>query len=238
MKQHNIFITEEDMERLQYLLDPAGRLLSRDQEHLETLEEELDRAKVVSPSQIPKDVVTMNSKVRVRNMDTGNDATYTLVFPRDADIAQGKISVLAPIGTAILGYRVGDVIEWRVPGGRRRLRVEEVLYQPEAAEAASLLKRRVAREGHSRRRLESPARPRLVIELFEVDECRYVIPGERRSERRTFMILTMAAIAVTTRKKLERTCPKCGKKLTFHPTGSTKLSYVHAARHDSAKKRD
>ena len=53
MKQHNIFITEEDMERLQYLLDPAGRLLSRDQEHLETLEEELDRAKIVSPSQVP-----------------------------------------------------------------------------------------------------------------------------------------------------------------------------------------
>ena len=165
MKQHNIFITEEDMERLQYLLDPAGRLLSRDQEHLETLEEELDRAKVVSPSQVPKDVVTMNSKVRVKNMDTGNDATYTLVFPRDADIAQGKISVLAPIGTAILGYRVGDVIEWRVPGGRRRLRVEEVLYQPEAAEAASLLKRRVAREGHSRRGLKSPPRPRLVYRV-------------------------------------------------------------------------
>jgi len=125
------------------------------------LEEELDRARVVSPSQVPEDAVTMNSKVRVKGLDTGNDATYTLVFPRDADIALGKISGSCSIGTAILGYRVGDVIDWRVPGGRRRLRVEEMLYQPEAAEAASALNRRLAREGHSRR-LKSPSSPRLI----------------------------------------------------------------------------
>jgi regulator of nucleoside diphosphate kinase len=146
MNQHNILVTEGDMQRLRHLLDPVGRPLSRDQEHLEMLEEELDRARGVSPSQIPEDAVTMNSKVRVKDLETGNDATYILVFPRDADFAQGKISVLAPIGTAILGYRVGDVIEWRVPGGRRRLRVEEVLYQPEAVEAASVLNRRLARK--------------------------------------------------------------------------------------------
>jgi regulator of nucleoside diphosphate kinase len=165
MKQHNIFVTEEDMERLRHLLDPAGRRLSRDQEHLEMLEEELDRARVVSPSQVPEDAVTMNSKVRVKDLDTGNTVTYTLVFPRDADIAQGKISVLAPIGTCILGYRTGDVIKWRVPGGRRRFRVEEVLFQPEAAEAASVQNRRPKREGNSRRRLKPPARPRLVYRV-------------------------------------------------------------------------
>jgi len=165
MKQHNIFITEQDMEKLTHLLELAKRPLSKDHEHLEMPEQELDRARVVSPSQVPDDAVTMNSKVRVRDLDTGNDATYTLVFPRDADIAQGKISVLAPIGTAILGYRVGAVIEWRVPGGRRKLRVEEVLYQPEAAEAASVLNRRLGREGHSRRRLKSPSSPRLVYRV-------------------------------------------------------------------------
>ena len=164
MKQNNIFVTEGDMERLRHLLDPVGTPLSRDQEHLVMLEEELDRARVVSPSQVPEDAVTMNSKVRVKDMDTGNDATYTLVFPRDADIAQGKISVLAPIGTAILGYRVGDVIDWRVPGGRRRLRVEEMLYQPEAAEAASVLNRRLARAGHTRR-VKSPSSPRLIYRV-------------------------------------------------------------------------
>ena len=162
MKQHNIFVTDQDMEKLRHLLEPDGESLSRDQEHLEMLEQELDRAQVLSPSKIPEDIITMNSKARVRDLDTGKEATYTLVFPRNAEIASGKISVLAPIGTAILGYRVGDVIEWRVPGGRRRLRLEEVLYQPEAAEAASAQRRRLAREGHSRRSLKSRSTPRLV----------------------------------------------------------------------------
>ena len=100
-------------------------------------EEELDRARIVSAGSVPADVVTMNSRVRMTDLDTGKEMTYTLVFPREADFSQGKISVLAPIGTAILGYRAGDVIEWRVPGGRRKLRVEEILHQPEAAERAA-----------------------------------------------------------------------------------------------------
>jgi regulator of nucleoside diphosphate kinase len=137
MKQHNIFITEPDMEKLRHLLDSARRSTSRDQEHLATLEEELDRAHVVSPSEVPTDVVTMNSKVRMTDLNTGKEMTYTLVFPRDADFAQGKISVLAPIGTAILGYRAGDVIEWKVPGGNRKIQVERILHQSEAAERAA-----------------------------------------------------------------------------------------------------
>ncbi|MGB4785506.1 MAG: GreA/GreB family elongation factor, partial [Candidatus Acidiferrum sp.] len=82
---------------------------------------------------IPADTVTMHSHVRVRDLDTGGESTYTLVFPSDADIAKGKISILAPIATALLGYREGDEIEWPTPGGRRRLNVIRVLYQPEAA---------------------------------------------------------------------------------------------------------
>jgi regulator of nucleoside diphosphate kinase len=156
MKQRNIFITEEDMERLRFLLDPAWKNLSKDQEHLEMLEGELDRAQIVSPSRLSAEVVTMNSRVRVKDLDTGKDAIYVLVFPRDADFGQGKISVLAPIGTAILGYRAGDVIEWRVPGGIRRLRVEEVLYQPEAAGVAAIQNGR-KREGRSTRHTERPS---------------------------------------------------------------------------------
>jgi len=133
MKQHNIVITELDMERLRYLLDPVRRPLSKDQEHLEVLEQELDRAEILSSGETPPEVVTMNSRVRVRNLNTSQEMTYTLVFPKDADLAAGKISVLAPIGTAILGYRAGDVIVWNVPGGERKFRIEEVLYQPEAA---------------------------------------------------------------------------------------------------------
>ena len=101
------------------------------------LEEELDRARIVSAGRVPADVVTMNSRVRMTDLGTGKEMTYTLVFPREADFSQGKISVLAPIGTAILGYRAGDVIEWNVPGGRRKFRVEEILHQPEAAERAA-----------------------------------------------------------------------------------------------------
>ena len=75
----------------------------------------------------------MNSSVRLRDLDSGETEGYELVEPTDADMTFDRISVLAPIGTAILGYRLGDVIEWPVPAGLRRLRVEEILDQPERA---------------------------------------------------------------------------------------------------------
>ena len=75
----------------------------------------------------------MNSKVVLRDVDTSAEMTYSLVFPKNADVDAGAISILAPVGTAILGYREGDVIEWPVPSGMRRIRIEEILYQPEAA---------------------------------------------------------------------------------------------------------
>ncbi len=146
MKQHNIVITETDMEKLQRLLDSVRNSRSKDQEHLAMLEAELDRAHVVSKGRVPADVITMNSQVRLSDLATGKEMSYFLVFPRDADFSKSKISVLAPIGTAILGYRAGDVIEWNVPGGTRKLRVEEILHQPEAAERAA----RVLPKGDSR----------------------------------------------------------------------------------------
>jgi regulator of nucleoside diphosphate kinase len=92
----------------------------------------LDRAEIVEPEAIPRDVVTMNSEVRLKDLDSAEVKVYRLVFPTRTRPENG-ISVLAPIGTAMLGYRVGDVIEWRVPRGVRRLKVLEVIYQPEAA---------------------------------------------------------------------------------------------------------
>lgn len=133
MQTYNIFITEPDMEQLSYMVNSARESASSDPEQLNMLEGELDRAQIVSPSGIAADVVTMHSRVRVRDLNANQDSTYTLVFPRDADFARGKISVLAPVGTAILGCRTGNVIEWKVPGGNRKLRIEEVLYQPERA---------------------------------------------------------------------------------------------------------
>ena len=133
MEARTIYITEFDMKRLRALIEDAKRLEHRGNEYLESLEAELDRGIRVASTEIPPDVVTMNSRVRLVDLDTNEEMTYTLVFPEDADMAKSKISVLAPIGTAMLGYRVGDTFEWRVPDGTRRLRVKKVLYQPEAA---------------------------------------------------------------------------------------------------------
>jgi regulator of nucleoside diphosphate kinase len=135
MEHRDIYITQFDLNRLTELLEVGLTFRGGNSEsrHLESLKEELDRAHIVLPKDIPPDIVTMNSRVRLSDMSKGEEQVYTLVFPRDADTATGKISVLAPIGTAILGYRVGDIIEWQVPAGKRMLKIEDVLYQPEAA---------------------------------------------------------------------------------------------------------
>jgi regulator of nucleoside diphosphate kinase len=131
-----IFITETDYEKLKRLI--AGRRSSRaDAQHLNELDQELERADVLNDSEaVPPDVITMNSEVRLIDLDSGETKVYRLVFPSQAR-TENSLSVLAPIGTAILGYRVGSVIEWKVPKGVRRLKVLEVLFQPEAAGLAA-----------------------------------------------------------------------------------------------------
>lgn len=134
VKEATIYITELDRQRLERLIDLAGEIGRRaDHQYLSRLEEELERAETVAPGDVPADVITMRSKVRLRDLGSGEEMTYTLVFPSEANYDEGRISVLAPVGTARLGYRVGDTIEWDVPSGMRRLKVEEILYQPEAA---------------------------------------------------------------------------------------------------------
>lgn len=131
MSERQIYITSEDKKRLGFIGQMAGD--ARDRGDLLDLVDELNRAQVVAPTDVPPDVVTMNSKVRLVDLDQGTTHEYTLVYPQDADFSAGKISIVAPIGAALLGYRVGDVVEWEVPAGRRRLRIEELLFQPEAA---------------------------------------------------------------------------------------------------------
>lgn len=128
MQTRTIYITKFDLERLEDLLAAVQR-----QGDVEELEAELQRAELVDSKEIPPTVVTMNSRVKLLDVDQNRSMVFTLVFPRDADIDAGKLSILSPIGTAILGFSVGDVIEWRVPRGRRRIKIEQVLYQPEAA---------------------------------------------------------------------------------------------------------
>jgi regulator of nucleoside diphosphate kinase len=109
----------------------------RDANHLAGLDQELAQAEVVASGEVAADVVTMHSTVRVRDLDGGTSAVYTIVFPVDADLARNRISVLAPIGTALIGYRAGDLLEWATPRGTRRLQIEEILFQPEAAGAVA-----------------------------------------------------------------------------------------------------
>jgi regulator of nucleoside diphosphate kinase len=131
--RRRILITEDDMAQLRELVH-QGRIASRrDQVHLEELDRELDRAEVVTANDVSPDVVTMHSTVQVHDLDDESSVAYTLVFPEDADIDRKRISVLAPIGTALIGYRVGDLIEWATPGRTRRLQIDDVLFQPEAS---------------------------------------------------------------------------------------------------------
>ncbi len=133
IRRRGIVITEDDMVRLKELVRHGRVALRRDQGHLEDLERELEQAQVVAAEDVPRGVVTLHSTVRVLDVDTGAIMVYTVVFPAEANLAANRISVLAPIGTALIGYRIGDVIDWKTPGGTRRLRVEAVLFQPEAS---------------------------------------------------------------------------------------------------------
>ena len=129
-----IYITEFDSRRLRELIDVAAQFGDkRTLQYLNVLSDELDQADLVRPEEIPSDLITMNSTFRLQDLDNGEEAVYSLVFPTDADSSRGKISVLAPIGTAVLGYRVGDTVEWDVPARLKRLTVREIVYQPEAA---------------------------------------------------------------------------------------------------------
>lgn len=126
-----IYVTEQDWRRLNSLLTTARRRGSLAED--EALDAELARAEVVPSSEIPPDVVTMNSQVRFALGD-GRCYVRTLVYPWDADAERGRVSVLAPLGNALLGLSVDDVMTWSLPDGRTvKVKVLEVLYQPEAA---------------------------------------------------------------------------------------------------------
>lgn len=124
----HLYITESDMESLEALIEIGSR---KDAAYLRSLEDELQHAHIVTSNEIPHDVITMNSTVRLKDLDSGEEKTFTLVFPEKTKTTSNAISILAPIGTALIGYREGDIIEWDVPGGTKRLEVLEILYQPE-----------------------------------------------------------------------------------------------------------
>jgi regulator of nucleoside diphosphate kinase len=132
-RNDRIIVTKSDLERLRGILGSPNKS-ARDTEHLLDLSDELDRAQVVPEDEMPSDVVTLQSQVRVRDRETGMVSNYTLVSPAQADVSSGHVSVVAPLGTALLGYREGDEVEWRMPGGVRRLWIERVM-QPQPLSA-------------------------------------------------------------------------------------------------------
>lgn len=125
----NLIISDTDQHRLLALLD------LHDSSAAEQLSAELHRAEIVEQRRVPADVVTMNTEVVYEDCETATQRTVKLVYPQDADAARGRVSVLAPIGSALLGLRVGQTISWQVPTGTKRIRVVALTYQPEAAGA-------------------------------------------------------------------------------------------------------
>ena len=129
--QPHIIISSLDLARLERLLDTLSDTRFPGKQ---ALEQELDRAEVRDPEEMPPHVVTMNSEVRFRLQPSGNDFCLTLVYPKDVQGDESKISVLAPVGSALLGLKVGDSIAWPGPAGRTiQVEILEVVYQPERA---------------------------------------------------------------------------------------------------------
>ncbi len=129
MQQRNasILVTHEDYERLALLLQHTeGR-------GAQALEEELSRAEVIPQKEIPTDVVTMNSVVKFLAVENNKESEIKLVYPQDADVTKSRVSILAPVGIALIGLRVGETIDWPMPNGQsRHLKVTAISYQPEA----------------------------------------------------------------------------------------------------------
>ena len=133
-KSTTVFITETDHERLGHLINMVrNQHDSANAGYVKSLEEGIEFAEVVAPEDIPPDVVTMRSRLKLRDLDSGEVSVYSIVFPTEANIDEGRISILAPLATALLGRKRGDTVEFQAPSRLRRLVVEEILYQPESS---------------------------------------------------------------------------------------------------------
>jgi regulator of nucleoside diphosphate kinase len=120
-----IILSTRDLLRLRALLS-SHRASANDRAHVLDLQQEMDRAAIVDAA--PTNVVAIGSTVIVLDVETGAHNHYTLVLPEQAEAAEGRISVLAPLGTALLGCRIGDIVEWSMPGGMYRLQIKDVLH--------------------------------------------------------------------------------------------------------------
>lgn len=146
MREYPIIVTNQDISRLRGLL--GGEQSIHDRHHLTQLQSELESAVVLPSDEVPAGVITIDSRVRVVDLDSGKRSVLTIVLPHESDISERRISVLAPIGTALLGFRAGDDVEWSTPFGTRRLHVEHVI-QPNQIAAAQRVRASSATQHNS-----------------------------------------------------------------------------------------
>lgn len=133
MPHASIPLTEHDYNRLKGLVSMLERHSSGVSSGLDTLEELLEAAEVVRPDRVPRNVATMNSTVRYQDARTGEEGTLTIAYPNEVDLSRGRISVLSPVGAALIGLAEGQEAELPLPHGKtRRIRIVGVLFQPEA----------------------------------------------------------------------------------------------------------
>jgi regulator of nucleoside diphosphate kinase len=131
VKEHHVH--ERDRQALEQMIARLRRLHVAYRPHIGPLATKLRRAIIVAADGVDAEVVTISSRVLLRDLDDARTETFTLVLHEDADDLHGRISVASDLGTALLGARVGDVVEWRYRGWARRLRIERVLHQPRLA---------------------------------------------------------------------------------------------------------
>ena len=125
-------ITNLDYQRLNNLIQSVKTTMKDDLHNIEALENEIERAKRIEPRKIGHNVVTMNSEVEVIDLASNRVMKFKLVYPQEADFKNNRLSVLSPLGSALIGYREGDEVEFRVPAGLKKVKIGKILYQPEA----------------------------------------------------------------------------------------------------------
>ncbi len=128
-----LILNKLDYLRIQKCIEDAKQLKSITAVEADSLMKELNSADIMEPEKMPANVVTMNSEVRISFLNTNKQIQFKIVYPREANVKENKISIFSPIATALIGYKVGDEVEWIVPAGLTRIRIDEIVYQPEAS---------------------------------------------------------------------------------------------------------
>lgn len=126
-----LLISQLDYQRLQRLINGMAHRLNPDLANIKILAEEIGRAKKVEPRKMKPGYVTMNSEFELLDLDSKRPMRFRLVYPEEADFRQGKLSVLSPLGSALIGYREGDEISFSIPAGKKNVRIKNILFQPE-----------------------------------------------------------------------------------------------------------